>query len=199
LNRLGLFGGRFDPVHRAHMAMARAAADALDLQEVRWIVSGDPEHKPAVAPAADRLAMTRLAVQEMRDSRMQVDDREIRAAQQGGSNYTADTIMGLQRELPGPSLVWILGGDQLADFMSWSRWEWLVGQMAIAVCARPGSEVATAEQAIMARGGRVHRIAMARDDVSSTAIRKAIAQKESIAGLVPPPVLDYIVNHHLYH
>jgi len=65
LNSLGLFGGRFDPVHRAHMAMARAAADALQLAEVRWIVSGSPEHKPAVASAVDRLAMTRLALRDM--------------------------------------------------------------------------------------------------------------------------------------
>ena len=202
MNRLGLFGGRFDPVHRAHMTMARAAADALDLQEVRWIVSGDPEHKPAVASARDRLAMTRLALRDTQDARMRVDEREIIAAQAGGSNFTADTIRGLQSEMPGQPLVWILGGDQLAGFTSWSRWEWLAGQMEIAVCARPGSVAGPAEQAeqaIVAHGGRVHHIAMARDDVSSTTIRKAIAQKQSIAGLVPPLMLDYIVNHHLYH
>lgn len=199
MNPLGLFGGRFDPVHRAHIAMARAAADALRLEEVRWIVSGTPEHKPAVASAEDRLAMTRLAVRDMHDARMRVDEREITAARAGGSNFTADTIRGLQSEMPGQPLVWILGGDQLAGFTSWSRWEWLAGQMEIAVCARPGSEAGPAEQAIVARGGRVHHIAMAEDSVSSTALRAAIARGESIAGLVSESVREYIVNRHLYH
>ena len=187
------------------MAMARAAADALQLAEVRWIVSGSPEHKPAVASARDRLAMTRLALRDMQDARMQVDDREIVAAQAGGSNFTADTIRGLQSEMPGQPLVWILGGDQLAGFTGWSRWEWLAGQMEIAVCARPGSVAGPAEQAeqaeraIVAHGGRVHHIAMAEDSVSSTALRAAIARGESIAGLVSESVREYIVNRHLYH
>ena len=193
------------------MAMARAAADALQLAEVRWIVSGSPEHKPAVASAEDRLAMTHLAVRDMQDARMRVDDREIVAAQAGRSNFTADTIRGLQSEMPGQPLVWILGGDQLAGFTSWSRWEWLAGQMEIAVCARRGSVAGPAEQAeqaelaeqaeraIVARGGRVHHIAMAEDSVSSTALRAAIARGESIAGLVSESVREYIVNRHLYH
>ena len=106
---LGLFGGRFDPVHRAHIAIAQAVADNLGLDEVRWIVTGAPAHKPAIASAEDRLQMTRLALHELGDPRMVVDDREIIAAKNGGSNYTADTIQTLHRECPGRKLIWILG------------------------------------------------------------------------------------------
>ncbi len=94
---LGLFGGRFDPVHRAHIRIATAVADSLGLKEVRWIVTGDPEHKPVIASPKHRLAMTRLALKGLNDARMCVDDREIIAAAKGGSNYTADTVTGLKQ------------------------------------------------------------------------------------------------------
>ena len=72
---LGLFGGRFDPVHRAHVAMAQAAAAQLGLTEVRWLVTAAPVHKPAVASPAQRLQMVRLALDELGDDRMVADDR----------------------------------------------------------------------------------------------------------------------------
>ncbi len=118
---LGLFGGRFDPVHRAHIAIAQAVADNLNLDEVRWIVTGAPAHKPAFASAEDRLHMTRLALHELGDPRMVADDREIIAAKNGGSNYTADTVLSVQQDYPGRKLIWILGEDQLQKFHSWSR------------------------------------------------------------------------------
>jgi len=83
---LGLFGGRFDPVHRAHIAVAQAVANALNLDEVRWIVTGEPKHKSVIASPKDRLQMTKLALHELDDPRMVADDREIIAAKHGGSN-----------------------------------------------------------------------------------------------------------------
>jgi nicotinate-nucleotide adenylyltransferase len=195
---LGLFGGRFDPVHRAHIAIAQAVADQLSLQEIRWIVTGDPVHKPASADAADRLAMVKLALAELGDARMQWDDREIIAAQRGQANYTADTLQSLQQEFPDRRFIWILGEDQLQDFQTWRRWEWLIQQMELAVCARPSANSFHVVQAIQSQGGTIHWIAVRPDAVSSTQIREKIRAQSLPQGLIPQSVADYIATHQLY-
>ena len=196
---LGLFGGRFDPVHRAHIGIAQAVADKLNLYEVRWIVTGDPAHKPAVASAEDRLQMTRLALHELADPRMVADDREIIAVQNGGSNYTADTVLTLQQEYPGRPLIWILGEDQLQQFTSWSRWQWLVGQLILAVCVRPGAEGSRAAKALIESGGKIHWVHVKPDDTSSTKIRELIQNGLLKPGLVSVGVANYIAENSLYN
>lgn len=196
---LGLFGGRFDPVHRAHMAIAQAVADQLGLHEVRWIVTGDPEHKPVIASPDDRLRMTRIALQTLNDPRMVVDDREIRAAERGESNFTADTVAGVLKEFPNRRLIWILGEDQLQHFLSWSRWDWLIHQVELAVCARPGAEGSRVANTIRSAGGVIHWVKIQPDSISSTEIRSAVQAGDLSEGLVPPKVADYIADEQLYH
>ncbi len=198
ISPLGLFGGRFDPVHRAHLNIARAVADTLHLNEIRWIVTGDPEHKPVIASPAHRLAMTKLALKDLQDPRMRVDDREILAAQQGGSNFTADTVSGLQKEFPGRKLIWILGEDQLQHFLSWHRWDWLIHHVDLAVAARPGAESSSVAKVIRERGGAIHWIQIQPDTVSSTEIRNALQAGNLAPGLIPTSVAEYIATHQLY-
>ena len=195
---LGLFGGRFDPVHRAHIGIAQAVADKLNLDEVRWIVTGDPAHKPAVASAEDRLQMTRLALQELADPRMVADDREIIAAKNGGSNYTADTVMSLQQDCPGRKLIWILGEDQLQNFLRWSRWQWLIHQVDLAVCARPGAEGSKVAKTLTESGGKIYWVYLQPDTVSSTEVRNGIQENALKPGSVPVSVANYIASRSLY-
>jgi len=195
---LGLFGGRFDPVHRAHIAIAQAVADNLNLDEVRWIVTGAPAHKPAIASAEDRLTMTKLALHELGDPRMVADDREIIAAKNGGSNYTADTVLSLQQDYPGRKLIWILGEDQLQNFLNWSRWQWLIHQVDLAVCARPSAEGSLVSKTITEAGGRIHWVQIEPDAVSSTEIRSAIQTGGLKPDLIPLKVADYIAARALY-
>ena len=196
--RLGLFGGRFDPIHRAHVAIAQAVADQLQLNEIRWIVTGQPVHKPASTSAEHRLAMTRLALNELDDPRMQIDAREIMSAQQGGSNYTADTVKSLQQEFPDRRLIWILGEDQLQDFHTWSRWQWLIGQVELAICTRPGAQGLAIANTLQESGGILHWVKIAPDAVSSTQIREAIAAGRPVSGLIAPSVARYISENALY-
>lgn len=196
---LGLFGGRFDPVHRAHLRVAQAVADQLGLPEVRWIVTGDPVHKSAVASAQDRLAMVKLALGELADPRMQADDREIAMALETGKpSYTADTVAAIQAEQPSRRLIWILGEDQLQDFQTWFRWDWLVRNIALAVCARPDAESDETTKQIIAAGGSIHWIHSEADSVSSTQIRALAHAKRPLTGLIPESVADYIVHQQLY-
>ena len=216
---LGLFGGRFDPVHRAHVAMAQAAADQLGLTEVRWLVTAAPVHKPAVASPAQRLQMVRLALDELGDDRMVADDREITLAQGGQANATWVTIESLQRDDPGRRLVWLMGEDQLQAFTTWQRWEWLVKNMSLAVCARPEVVEATSSSANLERqdgeeqsgkapqpstlghappGAHILPVAFSADTVSSSQVRAAIAKGDPIDGLVPAGVARYLAAHNVY-
>ena len=195
---LGLFGGRFDPVHRAHIAIAQAVADELNLNEVRWIVTGAPAHKPAIASAEDRLQMTRLALHELGDLRMVVDDREIIAAKNGGSNYTANTVLSLQQEYPGRKLIWILGEDQLQNFLTWSRWQWLIHQVDLAVCARPNTISKSVSEVLLNEGAEITWVPVAPDEVSSTSIRDRIRLGSALDGLLPRSVIEYISVNGLY-
>ncbi len=195
---LGLFGGRFDPVHRAHLAMAQAAADQLQLEEIRWIVTGSPIHKPAVAGAQNRLRMTALALEELGDTRMRLDDREIRADELGQSNATYKTIETFLHDDPDRPLIWILGEDQFSHFTGWQHWDWLIQNMALAVCARPGSEETRDERQLREQGASIVRFYMPLDALSSTHIRQSISTGTVIPGMLPRSVADYIAEHALY-
>lgn len=177
---IGILGGTFDPVHNAHLAMARAALDQLGLERVLWLPTGAPKYrKPARASAAQRLAMLRLAVAG--EPRYAVDERELAP---GHSGYTVDSLQGFD-EKP----VLLLGADQYAEFEHWHRWREVLERASLAVFARPGSP---------APDGRVRHAAFAPMDISASDIRARAARGESIAGLVPPAVAGYIAHYHLY-
>lgn len=198
---LGLFGGRFDPVHRMHVAMAQAAVEQLGLVELRWMVTGSPVHKPAVAPAEARLEMVRQTLAALGDARMVADDAEVRAAAQGISNASHTTIARLRQAVGSRPLVWVLGEDQLEHFTEWQRWEWILGEVELAVCARPGSSECTVRQALVAAGARIHRVSVAPDGLSSTELREAMRAGVAPAELVPDlpaAAADYLSQRPYY-
>ena len=135
--KIGLLGGRFDPVHRAHLAMATSAANQLKLDEVRWIVTGKPVHKKTFASAKQRSKMVSLALKDISDKRMILDDIEVLSSLKGESNPTYKTVEALKKNHPGVKFLWILGEDQLANFQTWQNWEWLIENIEIGVCSRP--------------------------------------------------------------
>ena len=183
----GILGGSFDPVHNAHLALARAALDALKLEKILWIPSGTPPHRGApAAPAAHRAAMVRLAIAG--EPRFVLDERETRKSAPG---YTVETLEDLRSELgPRTGLVLLIGADQYARLETWHRWRELFSLARIAVFARPGLAIAAPE--------RVTVVPMAPMDISSTAIRARIRAGDPPRGLLPDAVLDYIQTHHLY-
>src|SRR5262249_2262119 len=133
--RVGLFGGSFDPVHNGHVALARLARDALDLAEVRWIPVWQPWQKARrLAPAADREAMVRIAVEG--EPGFVLERSELRRR---GTSYTLDTV----RELAGaePDLEWylILGEDQYAGLHTWRDWRELVKLVTLVIAPRAGA------------------------------------------------------------
>ena len=190
--RIGLFGGTFDPPHRAHVALARQARDELGLDEVRWIPAGDPWQKRdrAITPAAHRAAMVALAIAG--EPRFVLDRREI---DRQGPSYTVVTAEELAAERPGAALFLVIGADQLAGLHTWHRFEALLARVTLAVAGRPGST--GAPHATVAAAAR-RAVALPPMDVSSTAIRARVAARLPVDTLVPPAVAGYIARHHLY-
>ena len=136
MKRIGLLGGSFNPAHSGHRAISIAAIRALGLDEVWWLVSPGNPLKDAVkdmAPVAIRLASARAA---SRRAPIRATDIETRL----GTRYTVDTLRKLTRIYPNDRFIWLMGGDNLAQFHRWRDWRTLARTMPIAVIARPGYE-----------------------------------------------------------
>ncbi len=191
MRRVGLFGGSFDPVHSAHVALARLALTELGLDEVRWIPAGEPWQKThRLTAASDREAMVRLAIAG--EPRFVLDRIELCRT---GVSYTLDTVRALGTAMPDATFVLILGQDQYATLHTWHGWQELLERVTLAVANRPDARLDA--DARIARAPHL-ALTLPMMDVSSTELRRRIAAGESIAGLVPDAVASYIEKHGLY-
>jgi nicotinate-nucleotide adenylyltransferase len=183
---IGILGGTFDPVHNAHLAMARAALDALGLNEILFLPTGTPRYRAApVAEAKHRAAMLKLALAG--EPRYRVDEREIKP---GASAYTVDTLRSLRTELGAETEIYFLmGADQYQKLDSWHRPDQLRQLAKIALFERPGIKI---------EDPQVKVVAMKPMNISASDIRARAARGETLAGLVPPAVANYVAQHRLY-
>ena len=135
--RIGLLGGSFNPAHSAHLHISLIALRRLQLDAVWWLVSPQNPLKPVegMATLARRLARAREIAQHPK-----IEVSAIEAAL--GTRYSVDTVAALQSRFPSARFVWIMGGDSLASFHRWRRWEQLFRMLPIAVVARPGFTIA---------------------------------------------------------
>ena len=203
VQRLGVFGGAFDPPHRAHVALVESAITQLQLDRVHVLPTGQAWHKPRqLSAAADRLAMTRLAFAPL--PQVAVDDREILRA---GPSYTIDTLQALQREYPHAQLYLLIGDDQRRSLPSWHQ----IAEIArIAIICAAGRDMAVrawnqdsdAPESSSSMSdtlqARIRSLDMPQMPHSATDIRALAATEQALTGLVPPAVERYIHEHHLY-
>lgn len=189
--RIGLFGGTFDPPHNAHVALARAALEALRLDALRWIPAGQPWQKSRTITAApDREAMVRLAIAG--EPRFELDRCELA---RDGPSYTIDTVRALHAQHPAAALFLIIGADQYAGLHTWRGWQELLVLVTLAVANRPGAHPGPDPQ-VQRVAHRVVPLPML--DISATEIRARVSQDLPIDSMVPPPVARYIDLHQLY-
>jgi nicotinate-nucleotide adenylyltransferase len=205
------YGGTFDPIHDGHLAIARAARAALDV-DVHVLPAADPPHRaPPGAVAADRAAMVRLAIAG--SPGLLIDTREL---QRGGRSWSVDTLHALRGEFGKTSpIAWLVGADSFRGLPSWKCWRELFGLTHFVVAARPGSsldERLDPELADVVNGrwtsdpdalrhapaGRVLRLEQSLKAHSATDLRGRIAAGLPWRHLVPAAVADYIVEHRLY-
>ena len=195
--RIGVFGGAFDPPHLAHVALVRSAIEAFSLDEVRVLPTGQAWHRSGtLTPAAQRLAMTRLAFAGLREAR--VDAREI---ERHGPSYTIDTLHELAAENPGAQLVLLIGDDQRRSLPGWHRIE-EIAQLAIICAAARDPQVASwhRPEPVASEGPRlsIEPLPMPLMPISATDIRDRLSRQADVAGLLAPDVARYIHEHHLY-
>ncbi|MET0372272.1 MAG: nicotinate-nucleotide adenylyltransferase [Sphingobium sp.] len=142
--RIGLLGGSFNPAHGGHRAISLFAAKALGLDEVWWLVSPGNPLKPArgMAPLPARLAHAQKVARRA-PIRATAIERDL------GTRYTVDTLRALTRRYPRNRFIWLMGADNLAQFVEWRDWRGIARQMPIAVIARPGYDGAAHGSAAM--------------------------------------------------
>jgi len=202
--RVGMFGGAFDPPHLAHRRLAQTALEQLDLDVLHILPTGQAWHKArTLSPAEHRLAMCQLAFGDL--PRTRIDSREILRQ---GPSYTADTLAELAREYPGATLFVVLGADQLLTFKSWVHWPEVLARAQLAVANRALHIDANAaldqrdEMDLSAVDLPFVRLSMPLENISASAVRLRVEQPAgpdaAFARLVPPGVAGYISDHHLY-
>ena len=188
--RIGIFGGTFDPVHVAHIVGAVEARRALALDRVILVPAGDPWQKrgSVAVPAADRLAMVEAAVEGIEG--LEVSPLEVERA---GPSYTYQTLEALAA--PDRQLFLIVGADVAATLGSWVGIERLPALATLVVIDRAGDR--PADDGVPA-GWRCERVPIPRLDVSSTDLRARAARAWPLDGLVPPGAVRVIAERGLY-
>ena len=197
MRRIGLMGGSFNPIHRGHVNLARAALDEGCAERVLFLPTGNPPHKKSgLADKLDRLAMVRLAIEGEAD--MDVCREEV---DREGVIYTVDTLGILKERMPDADFSYIIGADSLRALHTWKKPETLITLCRFLVVMRPGegeNETLEAAQLWRSRGAEIAFLRMEPMDISSTEIRRRVAAGEPVGDLVPDGVAAYIRAHGLY-
>ncbi len=197
MQRLGIMGGTFDPIHYGHLLMAEEARQAFALDEVVFVPNGRPAHKKAylVSSPEDRYAMTLLATGSnpcFSASRMEIE--------RSGLSYTIDTLREFRKLYPGlDALYFITGADAVLEILTWHEYDKLVRECQFIAVTRPGFVLERLPEIVDAAFlDRVHFLPIPRLEISSTDIRKRVREGRSIKYLSPEPVEAYVQQHGLY-
>ncbi|MGH2477465.1 MAG: nicotinate-nucleotide adenylyltransferase [Candidatus Limnocylindrales bacterium] len=195
---IGVFGGTFDPIHQAHLAVAESARDAFDIGRILFIPAAQPPHKPdrVVTPAEHRLAMVEAAIAgnpAFETSRIEID--------RGGMSWTVDTLAALHASMPGVRLALILSAESFIGLPTWHEPERVLDMADLIVAPRDGYP--DADQGLIARHFPGARAGATFLDgpwmrLSASEIRARAASGRSVRYLVPDAVAAYIGDHGLY-
>ena len=200
MERIGIYGGTFNPPHIGHIQAAKQAVKALGLSKLLIIPAYAPPHKavlPTNSPTAQqRLEMLRIAVADCPE--IEVSDMELRRE---GVSYTVETVQALKRQYPDGELVLLMGTDMFLSFDTWMRWEEILQNAALGVFYRGDKgekpAIARKKEELEALGANVTLVQNDVIAISSTQMRRLLAFR--CAGeLLPAGVLDYIRENRLY-
>lgn len=195
--RIGIFGGTFNPPHLGHLILAETAADSLELDCVFFVPASNPPHKIGLprAPAEDRLAMVKLAIDgnaRFTTSRADMD--------RPGPHYAVDMIAMFHRDYPDAELFFLMGSDSLRDFLSWSQPDEILRMTTLVVMQRPDvyPDLSTLTRRLSGLLEKLYFLEAPEIEISSTEIVARIKEGRSIRYRVPESVLNYLTEHQLY-
>jgi len=217
--KVALFGGRFDPVHNGHLAIAKEVLSHEDIDELWFIPDNIHQWNPIVASADDRLKMLELAIGNRHSERsvsasvgmtnkkniFRISDIAIR---HGGQTNTIDIINVLKASPPGrwpngllpggrgctPDFIFICGSDQILNFHKWTKWDELEKNLDFLIIPRKGFSITSLPSNCKILSDKTYEPL----DDASTTIRERLKKGQSITGLVPEKVEEYIIEKGLY-
>ena len=194
--RIGIMGGTFNPPHIGHLLCASEACDQLGLDRVLFVPAHTPPHKEVAAGAPGphvRAELCRLATQD--DPRLEVSELEI---ERGGASYTVDTLRELHARHPADELVFIVGADTALSFPTWRQPEEVCSLATIGVAGRQGVLRRDIVERLVDLPARLEFFDMPRFDISSSEIRRRLANGHTIDYLVPAAVAQHLRRAGLY-
>ena len=199
--KIGVLGGTFDPVHTGHLIVAADVRAEMGLSEVLFVPAGKPwlklKEERTITPAEHRLAMVRLAIKG--NPYFKVSTIELARP---GLSYSIDTVLELKKKLGrGVELYFIVGPDALAELPRWKEPARLIEVCQLVAIGRPGHkkvDLSALDRSVPGAAKRIMLLDVPQIDISSTDIRKRVAQGQSIRRLVPEAVEKYIEKHKLY-
>jgi len=212
---IALFGGTFDPVHSGHIAVAQAAQRRFHLDAIYFVPSSRPPHKSrqSLAPFPHRYAMVALACADHPNFIPSLAE----APSDGSAShvfYSIDTVKRFRKEHPNDHLYFIVGADQFLEIPTWHHYEQLLDSCDFIIAHRPGFRLDALRlvvppeklgrsrshdaHAIELRKTRLHLLSTVTSHVSSTEVRERLAKHQSVRGLVPARVEEYIRGQALY-
>lgn len=193
--RIGIMGGTLDPVHNGHLAIAEAVRERCGLDEILLLPAGDPPHKRREVDRFDRLCMAQLAAEDCPG--VVASDEEVRRE---GTTYTVDTLHALHQRRPDVEWVYVVGADTVRVMDQWRSFGEVARLCAFAAVGRPGEDGLAEEvrRLEVEFGARIQTMDFDGPDISSSEIRRRVARGESIDGLTPKKVADYIRQKGLY-
>jgi len=221
---IGLFGGTFDPIHRGHVALARAAQEKFSLGQIQFVAANVPPHKqkrpiPSFIYRYTMVALATAGEKSFVPSLLEAPPDSTEAAK---ANYSLDTVRMLKRSLKkSDHLFFLIGIDAFKDIAKWHEAEALFGEVEFIVASRPGYSLADVANALPASlrpapnvtkpfskqpargdlvlsGATVHLLESVHHDISATKVREAIAAGKPLGRLLDPPVAEYIKKMKLY-
>jgi nicotinate-nucleotide adenylyltransferase len=194
---VGILGGTFDPIHKGHLAAARQLLAQAGVAEIWLMPNSLPPHRPVPpeANAQQRLAMAALAVSYQ--SALLVSDLEVR---RGGVSYTIDTVRQLRARYPDGRFTWLIGSDAAAHLRDWHESGALLRESHFTIFNRPGGP--PLDDRLLAQQGldrtNSSLISIETLPIAAREVRSRLHAGKDVAALVPPAVLEYIVEHGLY-
>jgi nicotinate-nucleotide adenylyltransferase len=184
LKKIGVYGGTFDPVHHAHLILARDALEQLGFDQIIFVPAAISPLKKSgpIASGEVRLAMLRAAIQN--ELQFAVNDCELR---RGAPSYTIETVEEIRRDNPDASIYCMIGEDNVGSLTQWHRFAELEKLVEFVVLDRSGSSPRHSYPVINRK-----------IDISATEIRRRVASDRSIRYFVPPAVEEIIAREKLY-
>lgn len=199
MNKIGIMGGTFNPIHNGHLILAEEAYEQLGLDLILFMPTKTPPHKDKASVLSEehRVKMVSLAIHN--NDHFELSYMEL---ERKGITYTADTLTLLRDENPQIEYYFIIGADSLFAMMEWHKPERIFELCTLIVANRDDNDPMKleekAEEYRQGYGAKIKQILMPKIDIASGSLRQWVRNGKSIRYYVPDSVLEYIIEHHLY-